>query len=119
MRFTTEETPQGNNLFITKRSGKRQRFVYEKLLTSLVYAFEKGKGSDHGDQALLAKKVAGRIIAHLLEKNRKEITSALLITLSYDALFKEHPYAAERYMHYSLYREKACAPLRARLMSRV
>lgn len=114
MKFTTEETPQGNNLFITKRSGKRQRFIYEKLITSLVYAFEKGKGSDHGDQALYAKKVAKELIAHMMEKNRKEITSALLITLCYSALLREYPFAAERYMHYSLYREKTCAPLRAR-----
>jgi transcriptional regulator NrdR family protein len=114
MKFTTEETAEGNNLFIEKRNGRRQRFVYEKLFTSLVYAFEKGKGSDHGDQALLAKKVARGLIAHMMHKNRKEITSALLITLCYSELQRGHPFAAERYMHYSLYREKMCAPLRAR-----
>ena len=113
MKFTTEESPLGNNLIVTKRSGKRQRFVYEKLLTALVYAFEKGKGTDHGDQALLAKKVAMQIIAHLNAKGRKEITTALLITLCYDALHDAYPSAAERYMHYSLFREQVCAPLRA------
>lgn len=113
MRFTTEETSLGNNLFIVKRSGKRQRFVYEKLLTALVYAFEKGKDSDHGDQALLARDVAMEIIAHINEKGRKEITTALLITLCYESLRDTHPHAAERYMHYSLYREQVCAPLRA------
>ncbi|HXK38094.1 MAG TPA: ATP cone domain-containing protein [Candidatus Paceibacterota bacterium] len=115
MKFTTEETAEGNNLFVEKRNGKRQRFIYEKLFTSLVYAFEKGKGSDHGDQALLAKKVVGELIAHLMEKNRKDITTGLLITLCYDTLFRDYPHAAERYMHYSLYREKMCAPIRARI----
>lgn len=115
MKFTTEETAQGNNLFIEKRSGKRQRFVYEKLFTSLVYAFEKGKGSDRGDQALLAKKLIQKIIGHMMDLGRREVTTALLITLCYGELDREHPNAAERYMHYSLYREKVCAPLRAKL----
>jgi hypothetical protein len=87
--------------------------VYEKLLTALVYAFEKGKGSDHGDQALLAKNIAQKIIAHINQKGRKEVTTALVISLCYESLCSTYPYAAERFMHYSLYREQICAPIRA------
>lgn len=113
MKFTTEESSLGNNLYIIKRNGKRQRFVYEKLLTALVYAFEKGKGADHGDQALLAKHTAQKIIAHINAKGRKEVTTALVIALCYESLSTIYPQAAERFMHYSLYREQICAPLRA------
>lgn len=113
--FTTKESPLGDNLFVTKRSGRRQRFFYEKLLVSIVYAIERGKHNDRGNQAKLAKTIAEKILTTLLKRNNKEVRTADIIELCYANLHRADPHFAEMYMHYSEFRQKICFPLRAKL----
>lgn len=110
--FTTKESPLGDNLFMVKRNSRRQRFFYEKLLVSIVYAVERGKDNDRGNQAKLAKLIAEKILAALFKKRSKEVQTSEITKLCYTLLYKENRYFAERYMHYSVYRENICSPLR-------
>lgn len=116
--FTTKESPLGDNLFVVKRNGKRQRFLYEKLLASMMYAVERGKENDRGDQAKFSKLLAEKILFQIFKSKSKEVPTAEIARLCYTVLYKEGPHFAERYMHYSSYREKICSPLRTELNRR-
>lgn len=102
--FTTTELGFAQNLFILKRSGKRQRFIYEKLFVSIFVSIDKGKANDNGQNAKLAKEITDKIISSLLKLKTKDVATKTIIEITYDQLQKISPYFAERYMFYSEYR---------------
>src|SRR3989338_8461012 len=86
--FTTKESPLGDNLFVIKRNGHRQRFMYEKLFVSIVYAIERGKDNDRGDQATFAKALAEKTISLLLKEKKRDIPTADIVRLCYRLLYR-------------------------------
>ena len=110
--FTTKESPLADNIFIIKRNGKRQRFVYEKLLVSVIYALEGGKNRDHGTEALFAKRISRLVIEDILKFGKKDITTEFLIVSIYTHLQKISTFGADRYMYYSEYRLGICSRLK-------
>lgn len=106
--FTTTETAQGSNLFVVKRTGRRQRFVYEKLLASLLAAIGARKNRDSGDDAILARDLAARVVAQMiasLPENRSVPTSAI-IGYAHAALAEADQAYADYYIYYSPYRRQ-------------
>lgn len=82
----------------------RKRFVYEKLFTSILDAVSGGKGYDRGDDAVLAKKITGQVIADLYKHRSKYLSSKDIIRSTYDFLGKEDAFFALKYASYSAYR---------------
>jgi len=105
--FTTRETSVGENLFVIKRNGSRQRFVYEKLFASIYHTIYNGKKRDSGDAAKTSKKVAETILRQLFAKNStKNVSTKRIIELSYKELKKINRTLAIAYGKYSEYRFK-------------
>jgi transcriptional repressor NrdR len=111
--FTTTESPFADNIFVIKRSGKRQRFIYEKLLVSIAYSLEQGKSRDHGTEALSAKKITNQIIEDVLQSGKKDTSTAFLIMSAYTHLKEVSVFSADRYMYYSEFRLKLYSSLKA------
>lgn len=105
--FTTREGTFFDNLFVIKRNGKRQRFVYEKLFTSVLVALLFGKDRDNGTQSLQAKSVVYVSLDRLRDKKIKDVSTKDIIRTVYIELLKKHPHAATSYMLYSEYRRSA------------
>lgn len=103
---TTEERPQPTSIFVKKRNGKRQRFIYEKLFISLFVALDGRKNRDNGDNALLAKQMAESIVVQLFSdpEIKGEVRTDQLILFSYELLKEYEPAYADRYIYYSDYR---------------
>jgi len=109
--FTTKESGIADNLFVIKRNGSRQRFIYEKLFVSIFTVVNAGKYRDNGNDAKLAKKISARILKKLFAAAEgKDIKSKILIALAYDELKKVHRSYADRYITYSDYRLKVIFP---------
>lgn len=104
--MTTQERLNLESLFVTKRNGTRQRFVYEKLIISVFTAIDGGKHRDNGENAMRAKRVAETAIGALLSRpNLEELSTADIIRAIYTVLIDEDPLHAERYAYYSEYRK--------------
>lgn len=110
--FTTTELGFAQNLFISKRNAKRQRFIYEKLFVSIFVSIDKGKANDNGSNAKLAKEITDNVIASLLQLKSKDVATSTIIEIAYSKLQKINPYFAERYIFYSEYRMKVLGTLR-------
>lgn len=106
MTFTTKEFGFADNLFVIKRNGKRQRFVYEKLLVSIFTSIDKGRDNDNGSGALIAKKITDSAIYKMLNLKTKDVSTKLVIEIVFTELVKINPYFGERYMYHSEYRTK-------------
>ncbi len=104
--FTTKELGFADNLFLIKRNGKRQRFVYEKLLVSIFTSIDKGRDNDNGSGALIAKEITDNAIYAMLNLKTKDVHTYSVIQIVYSALIKLNPYFGERYMYHSEYRTK-------------
>ncbi len=105
--FTTREGTFFDNLFVIKRNGKRQRFVYEKLFTSVLVSLLFGKDKDNGDQSLQAKAVVYSSLDYLRVKKLKDVSTKDIIRTVYTELSRKHPHAATFYMLYSDYRRNS------------
>lgn len=109
--FTTKESTIADNLFVLKRNGSRQRFIYEKLFVSIFNAINARKNRDSGDDAKLAKRISGKIIEKIFPlAPDKIIPSKTIIEQTYRELKKISSYWADRYISYSDYRLKAILP---------
>lgn len=106
MTFTTKELGFADNLFVIKRNGKRQRFVYEKLLVSIFTSIDKGRDNDNGSGALIAKEITDNTIYRILHLKTKDVSTKLIIEIVFGELVKMNPYFGERYMYHSEYRAK-------------
>ncbi len=105
--FTTRETSVGDNLFVIKRNGSRQRFVYEKFFASIYFVLHTGKKSDSGDSAKMAKEVTLAVLEQVFLNNKgKEVRTSKLIELTYKELRKINRSVAFAYGTYSEYRSK-------------
>lgn len=102
--FTTREGTFLDNLFLIKRSGKRQRFIYEKLFASIFLSLDAGKNRDSGKQAVLAKAVAYSVVDGLRDMRQKTIKTSDVIQIVYKELLKVNYHVADTYMFYSEYR---------------
>ena len=103
--FTTKESAIADNLFVIKRNGSRQRFVYEKLFTSIFVVINARKNRDNGDDAKNSKMVADKIIVRMFSThNKKEILSKTIVELAYKELKKLSTAYADSYIAYSDYR---------------
>jgi transcriptional repressor NrdR len=108
--FTTKESPLADNLFVIKRTGKRQRFMYEKLLISLFSVLTTRKNSDNGDDAKLSKKITENITENILKYSRnRSVLSSDIIIMAYSHLKRTSPALAEQYIYYSSYRRQIAA----------
>lgn len=106
--FTTRETPIGDNLFVTKRNGSRQRFVYEKFFASIYNVVHAGKNRDSGDAAKIAKKVTQTVLEQIfMNIKSKNIPTRKIIELSYKELRKINRAFAFAYGTHSEYRSKS------------
>jgi transcriptional regulator NrdR family protein len=105
--FTTRETSVGDNLFVIKRNGSRERFVYEKFFASIYAVIRTGKNSDSGDSAKMAKEITHTVLEQVFKENRgKEVRTSKIIELSYKELRKISRSFAFAYGTYSEYRSK-------------
>ena len=104
--FTTKETANSDNLFVIKRNGRRQRFIYEKLLTSIFIILSAKKKSDNGDCALLAKEITMKVIRLItnLANGNKNIKSSQIVVNMYRALQGLGDTYADQYASYSPFR---------------
>lgn len=104
--FTTKEIATADNIFTIKRSGIRQRFVYEKLLVSIFAVLNSGKNSDNGQNALIAKNIAQNIILEIIQDLdiNKNTTSEKIILETFNELQKIGQNFADQYIFYSKYR---------------
>ena len=102
--FTTREGTFLDNLFIIKRNGKRQRFVYEKLFTSIFVALDAGKERDNGIQAVLAKENAYLTVDAMRDMHKKTIRTEDIIRIVYALLKRKNEHVADSYRFYSAYR---------------
>lgn len=101
-----------DNLFVLKRNGRRQRFVYEKLFVSIFSAINIGKKRDNGDNAKLSKKITEKIMKKLFSgATNKNVTSKAIIESVYAELKKINQAYADLYVSYSDYRLKIAIPL--------
>ncbi len=108
--FTTKESAMADNLFVLKRNGSRQRFVYEKLFVSIFTVINIGKNKDNGNDAKLAKKISQKIMKKLFAASlNKNIASKTIIELACAELKKTGAAYADRYISYSDYRIKIAA----------
>ena len=106
--FTTRESAKADNLFVIKRNGQRQRFLYEKLFVSIFAAIFVGKNADSGDAAKRAKKIAERVIRKIYASpdGKNAIATSAMIVLVFQELKKIGSSYASQYAHYSDYRLK-------------
>lgn len=105
--FTTKESAVADNLFVIKRNGIRQRFIYEKLFASIFRVINTGKNRDSGDDAKLAKKISELIVRKLFSiSSNKTISSHTIIELVHKELKKNNSSFADMYIAYSDYRIK-------------
>lgn len=117
--FTTKESAVADNLFVIKRNGSRQRFVYEKLFASIFAALHTKKNSDNGDNAKRAKKLS----AHVIEKvygnsfGNKDVRTSALIILIYKELKKSGQLYADHYIYYSDFRLQTA--MKEKLVSKI
>jgi transcriptional regulator NrdR family protein len=104
--FTTRETARGDNAFVIKRNGARQRFLYEKLFASIFAVLSVRKDRDNGDNAELAKKLAERVMDGMAAMlgGTNEVPTAELIVMVYKELKAVSKVLADYYLHYSDYR---------------
>ncbi len=102
--FTTHEGSLSDNLFLIKRNGKRQRFIYEKLFASLFVVLDSGKERDNGRQAVLAKAIAEDIVKKIRSAHVKTVTTKEVIQIVHKELTKVSVHFADTYMLYSRYR---------------
>ena len=102
--FTTREGTFLDNLFLIKRNGKRQRFLYEKLFASIFSALNFGKERDSGSQSLVARDIAYTAIDVLRAPQIKTTSTKEVIITVYKELMKVNQHAAYSYMFYSSYR---------------
>lgn len=102
--FTTKESYDHESLFVVKRNGARKRFVYEKLFASVLFSVFGGKHGDVGDASLLAKQITERVIAKIVEKGEKDVSSKEIILLTYEELVKHGRLFADKYCFYSEFR---------------
>ena len=102
--FTTREGTFLDNLFLIKRSGKRQRFVYEKLFASIFLSLDAGKNRDSGKQAVLARTIAYSVVEKLRDTKQKTLKTSDVIVIVYKELLKINYHVADTYMFYSEYR---------------
>lgn len=104
--FTTRETARGDNAFVIKRNGARQRFMYEKVFASIFAVLSVRKDRDNGDNAALAKRLSERVldgIAPMLGETN-EVPTGEIIALVYKELKPVSKVLADYYLHYSDYR---------------
>ena len=52
-RFTTYESVESQPILVVKRNGSRQNFDKNKIVNSMIRAFDKRRLSDHADSGLL------------------------------------------------------------------
>lgn len=103
--FTTKESAVADNLFVIKRNGSRQRFIYEKLFSSIFVVINARKNRDNGEDAKNTKRVAEKITARMFSvSNQKEILSKTIVELVYKELKKVSTAYADSYISYSDYR---------------
>lgn len=113
--FTTRETVLADNLFVIKKNGKRQRFMYEKMFISIFSALQTKKNNDNGDNAKQAKKIALLVTQKIIQETKKgnEVSTKTLIITIYNELKKHGKLFADHYMYYSEYRLHTIAGSRA------
>lgn len=104
--FTTKEGALVDHLFIIKRNGSRQRFVYEKLFVSIFTVLGSGKDRDNGKQAMLAKIITEKVLTDLVAKHTKVVSSEEVIAAVYEELMRIDSHAADSYIFYSWYRRE-------------
>jgi transcriptional repressor NrdR len=102
--FTTREGTFLDNLFVIKRNGRRQRFIYEKLFTSIFMALDAGKERDNGKQAVLGREIAYFTVDAIRDMRKKTVTTEDIIRIVYKQLIKVNRHVADSYMFYSPYR---------------
>lgn len=104
--FTTKENALADNLFVVKRNGKRERFIYEKLFISIFMAIRTKRNTDNGSNAKLAKKISEELIEAILHApgQEKNITTSALIAATYLKLKKFGKLYADHYLYYSDFR---------------
>lgn len=99
-------------MFVIKRNGSRQRFVYEKLFASIFVVLNARKNRDSGNDAKFAKKVTGKVVDRLFGvSENKEVSTKKIIELVYLELKKNKPTLADTYASYSDYRIKTMLAL--------
>ena len=108
--FTTKESALADNLFVVKRNGIRQRFVYEKLFVSIFSVLNSKKGGDHGNDAKLAKRITDQLIQKAITKSDdRNIATSSLIQLAFIHLKKVDSSFADQYAYYSPYRREVAS----------
>lgn len=107
--FTTKETSTDDNLFVIKRNGKRQRFLYYKFFASIFNIINIGKLHDSGDSAKLSKKIADSILKNLYKKadTKKNIKSKDIIITTHTFLLTMKKSYADYFANYSEFRQNA------------
>jgi transcriptional repressor NrdR len=105
--FTTRETSVGDNLFVIKRNGSHQRFIYEKLFASIYHIVYNGKKRDSGDATKISKKISEAVLRQVFAGNSgKNVSTKRIVELSYKELRKISRALAIAYGKYSEYRFK-------------
>lgn len=102
--FTTTETALSENLFISKRSGKRQRFRRDKLFVSIFTAVLEGKHKDNGTASVRSTIITDAVCRQLLDQKTRTVSSAFVAQITYDELCKLSSFLAQKYRLYSQYR---------------
>ena len=103
--FTTTESALAENLFVVKKSGRRQRFTRDKLFVSIFTALDEGKYRDNGDLALKTSEITTEICKKILETRQRNIATADIIKFAHTELLLHSEFLAEKYALYSLYRK--------------
>jgi transcriptional repressor NrdR len=107
LTFTTYEKAFPFNLSVEKRDGRKVRYYREKLLTSIFRAFDFGKGTDAGDNTVLATECLTTIELLLMKRDEKVVSTDELIRMTFREMEKRSFDAAERYRMYSNFRSRA------------
>ena len=107
-RFSTREEARTEGLFVSKRSGRRERFVYEKLFASVFTQLNTRKHRDNGSDARNAKAITRTVILGLVPRFVRDgaVPTRSIVLLTHAELAKFDPSAAAGYIHYSEYRLK-------------
>lgn len=106
--FTTRESCAEDNLFVIKRNGKRQRFLYYKFFASIFNVINFGKFHDSGDSAKLSKKIADQVVKKLYSKidSKKNVRTQDIIKITHSFLLTYKKSYADYFANYSEYRQK-------------
>ena len=104
--FTTRETALADNLFVIKKNKQRQRFMYEKLFTSILSVLNTKKGSDNGTNAKKSKEITETVIRSILREQLgvRDITTQKIIVTVYHELKRQSQALAQHYIYYSEFR---------------